>query len=110
MRVRSIGSRTKIAVSKAQKAVGVVETTLTSRVTSLEMSDQEMIQNQDQIINSINEINTNLITLQKNDDDIAAMIDGFSGDVVIVESVNFTTNTVSTITLNFENGLLKGKI
>lgn len=80
--------KAKLAVSKAQQAVGQVPPDLANRVTALESADQDF----DFRLTPIE----NLIA------------SGYSGSITVVTSVNFTAQTITTQTITITDGIITG--
>lgn len=78
----------KLALSKIQRLSGQIPTDLISRVTAIEMITQD--------------VNTRLDVMEQ------YAISGYSGTISVVESVNFTAQTIVTKIYTFENGKLIG--
>lgn len=81
-------SLSKVALSKAQKAVGLIPTDLATRVTALEMSDQA--------------IDSRIDVLE------SALAAGYTGTVTVVLSVDFTAQTTTTKTITITDGIITG--
>jgi len=78
----------KIAISKVQKLSGQVTPDLVQRVTALEMSDID--------------IETRLSSVEQ------YVISGYSGSISVIDTINFTTQTITTKTITIEDGKIIG--
>lgn len=107
MSLRRINSRAKVAISKAQQSTGIVVPDLTNRVTALEQEDQAI--NTD--INDLYDITNTLAAADSSLDTRidaleAAALTGYSGSITLIDTVNFSTSSVTTKTLTYLNGKL----
>lgn len=85
--IRSI-RKAKLAISKAQKAVGQIPPDLASRVTALEQSETDF--------------NTRVGSIE----DLIAS--GYSGSIVVITGVNFTAQSTTTQTITIADGVITG--
>lgn len=82
--------KAKLAISKAQQAVGQVPPDLANRVTALESANQAI----DIRLDSIESL----------------IASGYSGSISVVASVNFTTQTITTKTITMADGIITGVV
>lgn len=80
--------RSKIAISKAQKAVGQIPPDLASRVTALEQSETDF--------------NTRVGSIED------LISSGYSGSIVVITGVNFTAQSTTTKTITITDGVITG--
>jgi len=80
--------KAKLAVSKAQQAVGQVPPDLANRVTALESADQSF----DSRLTPIEDL----------------IASGYSGSISVVTSVNFTAQTTTIQTITIADGIITG--
>jgi len=84
----SMDSIAKIAISKVQKLSSQVPSDITQRVTALEMSDID--------------IETRLSSVEQ------YVLSGYSGSISVIDTINFTTQTITTKTITIEDGKIIG--
>lgn len=80
--------KAKLALSKAQQAVGQVPPDLASRVTALEQSETDF--------------NTRVGSIED------LISSGYSGVIVVITGVNFTAQSTTTKTITITDGVITG--